>query len=105
MREILRFWYALCIYNAYPRGMQAHHNSTNVTKTQLVSRLAILEEVSDSRVTATVDHDLPDLLAIALGTILRGGDSFLRQGGVRRSPAEHAQTGLVPKRRKRREDS
>jgi predicted transposase YbfD/YdcC len=56
--------------------MQTHLNSTNVTKTQLVSLLTILEEVPDPRVTAIVDHDLPDLLTIALCTILCGGDSF-----------------------------
>ena len=56
--------------------MQTHHNSNHVTKTQLVSLLTILEEVPDPRVTATVDHDLPDLLTISLCTILCGGDSF-----------------------------
>lgn len=56
--------------------MQTHHNSTIVTKTELVSLITILEEVPDPRVTATVDHDLPDILAIALCTILCGGDSF-----------------------------
>lgn len=56
--------------------MQTHLNSTNVTKTQLVSLLTILEEVPDPRVTAIVDHDLPDLLTIALCTILCGGESF-----------------------------
>jgi predicted transposase YbfD/YdcC len=56
--------------------MQTHLNSTNVTKGQLVSLLTILEEVPDPRVTAIVDHDLPDLLTIALCTILCGGDSF-----------------------------
>jgi len=56
--------------------MQTHLNSTNVTKRQLVRLLTILEEVPDPRVTATVDHDLPDILTIALCTILCGGDSF-----------------------------
>ena len=56
--------------------MQTHLNATNVTKTQLVSLLTILEEVPAPRVTATVDHDLPDLLTIALCMILCGGDSF-----------------------------
>jgi predicted transposase YbfD/YdcC len=56
--------------------MQTHLNSTNVTKTQLVSLLTILEEVPDPRLTAIVDHDLPDILIIALCTILCGGDSF-----------------------------
>ncbi len=53
-----------------------HSNSTNATKTQLVSLLTILEEVPDPRVTATVEHDLVDLLTIALCTVLCGGDSF-----------------------------
>jgi predicted transposase YbfD/YdcC len=56
--------------------MQTHLNSTNVTKSKLVSLITILEEVPDPRVTATVDHDLPDILTIALCTILCGGDSF-----------------------------
>jgi predicted transposase YbfD/YdcC len=56
--------------------MQTHLNITNVTKTQLVGVITILEEVPDPRVTATVDHDLPDILTIALCTILCGGDSF-----------------------------
>ena len=56
--------------------MQTHLTATNVTKTHLVSLLTILEEVPDPRVTATVDHDLPDLLTSALCTILCGGESF-----------------------------
>lgn len=56
--------------------MQTHPNLTNVTKTQLVGLITILEEVPDPRVTATVDHDLSDLLTISLCTILCGGDSF-----------------------------
>jgi predicted transposase YbfD/YdcC len=56
--------------------MQTHLNSTHVTKTQFISLLTLLEEVPDPRVTATVDHDLPDILTIALCTILCGGDSF-----------------------------
>ena len=56
--------------------MQRHPNLTNVTKTQLVSLITILEAVPDPRVTATVDHDLADILTIALCTILCGGDSF-----------------------------
>ena len=56
--------------------MQTHLNSTNATKNQLVSLLTILEEVPDPRVAATVDHDLPDILMIALCTLLCGGDSF-----------------------------
>ena len=42
------------------------------------------------RVAATVDHDLPDILAIALCTILCVGDSFLRHGRIWRS-----EVGLV----------
>lgn len=56
--------------------MQTHHNSTNATKTELISLITLLEEVPDPRVLATVDHDLPDILTIALCTILCGGDSF-----------------------------
>lgn len=56
--------------------MQTHLNSNAVTKTQLVSLITILEEVPDPRVTCTVDHDLTDVLMIALCTILSGGDSF-----------------------------
>ena len=56
--------------------MPTHLNPNKVTKTQLAGLLTILEEVPDPRVTATVDHDLPDLLTIALCTILCGGDSF-----------------------------
>ena len=53
--------------------MQTHLDTTNITKTQLTGLLTILEEVPDPRVTATVDHDLPDILTIALCTILCGG--------------------------------
>lgn len=56
--------------------MQTHLNSTNVPKTTLVSLLTILEAVPDPRVRATVDHDLPDILTIALCPILCGSDSF-----------------------------
>jgi predicted transposase YbfD/YdcC len=56
--------------------MQKHLNSTKATKAQLVSLITILEEVPDPRVRATVDHDLADILTIALCTILCGGDSF-----------------------------
>ena len=60
--------------------MQTHLDSTNVTKTQIVSLIPILEQVPDPRVTATVDHDLPDILTIALCTILCGGDSSYDMG-------------------------
>ena len=56
--------------------MQTHHHSTTVTKPQLLSPITILEEVPDPRVKATVDHELVDILTIALCTILCGGDSF-----------------------------
>jgi predicted transposase YbfD/YdcC len=56
--------------------MQTHLNSNNVTTNQFVSLITILEEVPDPRVTCTVEHDLPDLLMIALCTILSGGESF-----------------------------
>ena len=56
--------------------MQPHPDSTNATKKQLVSLITILEEVPDPRMAATVEHDLPDILMIALCTMLSGGDSF-----------------------------
>jgi predicted transposase YbfD/YdcC len=56
--------------------MQMHFNSKDVTKNQFISLITILEEVPDPRVQSTVDHDLSDLLTIALCTILCGGDSF-----------------------------
>jgi predicted transposase YbfD/YdcC len=56
--------------------MQTDPNITNVTKTQFVSLISILEEVPDPRVRSTVDHDLPDILTIALCTVICGGDSF-----------------------------
>jgi predicted transposase YbfD/YdcC len=56
--------------------MQTHSDNKPIVKPELVSLITILEEVPDPRVTATVDHDLPDILTIALCTILCGGDSF-----------------------------
>jgi predicted transposase YbfD/YdcC len=56
--------------------MQTHPNSTNATKNQLIGLITVLEEVPDPRVTCTVDHDLPDILMIALCTLLSGGESF-----------------------------
>lgn len=53
-----------------------HSDSKGVTKSQFISLITILEEVPDPRVRSTVDHDLCDLLTIALCTILCGGDSF-----------------------------
>lgn len=53
--------------------MQKHHTQQNQP---LVSLLTLLEEVPDPRVDRTKDHDLADLLAIGLCTILCGGDSF-----------------------------
>lgn len=56
--------------------MQTHLNASNVTKTELVSLVRILEAVPDPRVKALVEHDLSQILIIALCTILCGGDSF-----------------------------
>lgn len=56
--------------------MQKHQISKKVTKSQIISLITILGEVPDPRVRWTVDHDLSDLLAIALCTILCGGESF-----------------------------
>lgn len=53
--------------------MQKHRLSQ---KPELISLIATLEEVPDPRVDRSKDHDLVDLLVIALCTILVGGDSF-----------------------------
>ena len=56
--------------------MQTHHIATNVTKNQIVSLITTLAEVPDPRMTSPVDHDLTDILMIALCAILSGGASF-----------------------------
>jgi len=43
---------------------------------EIISLIATLEEVPDPRVDRSKDHDLVDLLVIALCTILVGGNSF-----------------------------
>ena len=48
----------------------------NVSKTKIVSLLTILEEVPDPRVARSREHDLVELLVIALCTLLCMGDSF-----------------------------
>ena len=53
--------------------MLAHHN---VSKTKLVSLITILGEVPDPRVARTREHDLVELLVIALCTLLCRGESF-----------------------------
>jgi predicted transposase YbfD/YdcC len=45
-------------------------------KEEIISLITTLEEVPDPRVDRGKDHDLVDLLVIALCTILVGGDSF-----------------------------
>jgi len=45
-------------------------------KDKIISLIATLEDVPDPRVDRSKDHDLVDLLVIALCTILVGGDSF-----------------------------
>jgi predicted transposase YbfD/YdcC len=45
-------------------------------KSEIISLITTLEEVPDPRVDRSKDHDLVDLLVIALCTILVGGDSF-----------------------------
>jgi len=62
--------------------MQTHLNSTNATKEQLVGLITILEDVPDPRVTCSVDHDLADILMIALYDSLRRRE-FLRYGRLR----------------------
>jgi predicted transposase YbfD/YdcC len=53
--------------------MQTHHSNT---KNEIVSLITILREVPDPRVDRTKDHDLVDILVIALCTMLCGGESF-----------------------------
>jgi predicted transposase YbfD/YdcC len=53
--------------------MQKHHR---YGKPEIVSLIATLEEVPDPRVDRSKDHELVDILVIALCTILVGGDSF-----------------------------
>jgi predicted transposase YbfD/YdcC len=53
--------------------MQKHHTSQ---EPKIVSLIRTLEEVPDPRVDRSKDHDLVDVLVIALCTILVGGDSF-----------------------------
>ena len=53
--------------------MQTHRTHQ---KDKIISLIATLEEVPDPRVDRSKDHDLVDLLVIALCTILIGGESF-----------------------------
>ncbi len=53
--------------------MLEHHN---VSKTKIVSLITILEEVPDPRRARTREHDLVELLVIALCTLLCRGESF-----------------------------
>lgn len=56
--------------------MQTYPEFKPVPKNQFISLLTLLEEVPDPRVRCRVDHDLSDILVIALCTILCGGESF-----------------------------
>jgi predicted transposase YbfD/YdcC len=53
--------------------MQKHHSNQ---KPQLASLITILEAVPDPRAERSKEHDLVDILVVALCTILCGGDSF-----------------------------
>ncbi len=53
--------------------MPKHHHSE---KKPIVSLISILREVPDPRVDRTKEHELTDILVIALCTILCGGESF-----------------------------
>lgn len=53
--------------------MQKHRKPQ---RAEIISLITTLEEVPDPRVDRSKDHDLVDLLVIALCTILVGGDSF-----------------------------
>ena len=60
---------------------------------QIISLITTLGEVPDPRVDRSKDHELVDILIIALCTILRWGE-FLRHGGVCRGASGVAQTFL-----------
>jgi len=53
--------------------MQTHHSNQ---KPEIVSLITILGEVPDPRVERSKEHDLVDILVVALCTMLCGGDSF-----------------------------
>lgn len=53
--------------------MQKHHSTQ---EPKIISLITALEEVPDPRADRSKDHDLVDILVIALCTILVGGDSF-----------------------------
>jgi predicted transposase YbfD/YdcC len=53
--------------------MQKHRSAQ---KPEIISLITTLEEVADPRVDRSKDHELVDILVIALCTILVGGDSF-----------------------------
>lgn len=53
--------------------MQKHRSHQ---KPEIISLITTLEEVADPRVDRSKDHELVDILVIALCTILVGGDSF-----------------------------
>jgi predicted transposase YbfD/YdcC len=53
--------------------MLEHHN---VSQTKIVSLITLLGEVPDPRVAGTREHDLVELLVIALCTLLCRGESF-----------------------------
>jgi hypothetical protein len=44
--------------------MRTHSDNKPIVKPELVSLIMILEEVPDLLVTATVDHNFPDILTI-----------------------------------------
>ncbi len=53
--------------------MQKHHTDS---KDKIISLITTLEEVPDPRVDCSKNHDLVDIMVIALCTVLVGGDSF-----------------------------
>jgi predicted transposase YbfD/YdcC len=53
--------------------MQKHHSKP---EPKIISLITTLEEVPDPRVDRSKDHDLVDILVIALCTVLVGGESF-----------------------------
>lgn len=73
-------------------GMLEHRN---VAKTKLVSLLTILGEVPDPRVARSREHDLVELLVIALCTLLCRGESFYDMEGFARVRLKWLRTFLT----------
>ena len=72
----------------------------HVAKTKIVSLLTLLGEVPDPRVVRTREHDLVELLVIALCTLLCRGESFYDMEEFARVRTEvAAHLSYAPRRR------